>query len=252
MTRAGTIRSFVVVAMIGALELLCRFGIIDRFTMIPPTTMVVALIDMILHANWFWPDFNYTMRNLAVAIALSIFLGFGIGLGVHAVPRLRRVLDPLFSSYYSVPTFVFYPLLIVVFGIGPLSLIVLGALFAIVAMIVSTLTALDRIPRVLIKVARVAHLGPFQTAVYLKLPAAAPHLFTGLKLSVAYSVIGVIAGEFILATAGIGRRIAFSYNDFDNKTMYGMLLLVLTLVTVLNGLLQRWERRLHRRWYRQA
>ena len=82
-----------------------------------------------------------------------------MGLAVHAAPRFAR-LDPIFTSYYSVPTFVLYPLLIVVFGIGPISLIVLGALFGIVAMIVATVTAIDRVPPVLLKVARVARLGP--------------------------------------------------------------------------------------------
>jgi ABC-type nitrate/sulfonate/bicarbonate transport system permease component len=64
-------------------------------------------------------------------------------------------------------------------------------------------------------------------------------------------VIGIVAGEFILATAGIGKRIAFGYQDFDNKTMYGMLLLLLLLVTVVNGALSHWEKRLHRRFGRE-
>ena len=76
------------------------------------------------------------------------------------------------------------------------------------------------------------------------------HLFTGLKLAVTYSVIGIIAGEFILATAGVGKRLAFSYNDFDNPTMYGLLLLILVFAGALNGLLNAWERRIHARWYR--
>ena len=63
--------------------------------------------------------------------------------------------------------------------------------------------------------------------ILLRLPAAAPHLVTGIKLAVAYSVIGIVAGEFILATAGIGKRIAFAYDNFDNRTMYGLLLLLL-------------------------
>ena len=69
-----------------------------------------------------------------------------------------------------------------------------------------------------------------------------------MKLALVYSVIGVIAGEFIISTAGIGRRIAFAYNDFDNATMYGMLLLLLSLVALLNGALNGIERRLHERW----
>jgi len=71
---------------------------------------------------------------------------------------------------------------------------------------------------------------------------------TGVKLAIAYTVIAIVAGEFILATAGIGKRIAFAYNDFDNPTMYGMLLLLLALVMAVNGALSAWEKRLHDRF----
>lgn len=231
------------------LEVLCRTGVIDRFTMIPPTQMVMALA-VAAGKSWFWPDVTYTLINIASAVAISVVGGFLIGLVVHAVPRLRRLLDPIFTSYYSVPTFILYPLLIVFFGIGPLSLIVMGALFGIVAMIVATIGAIDRVPRVLMKVARVSRLDPVRTALLLKLPAAAPHLMTGLRLAVAYSIIGIIAGEFILSTEGIGRRVALSYNNFDNPTMYALLVLILVFAAVTNALLGALEQALHRRWYR--
>jgi NitT/TauT family transport system permease protein len=233
-----------------ALELACRLSLLHRMTIIPPSEMLLALGRLAADAPWFWGDVRYSLVNLALATGLAVIGGFAIGLALHAAARLRRVLDPLFTSYYAVPTFVLYPLLIVVFGIGPASLIVMGALFGIVAMIVATLTALDRIPRVLTKLARVARLGPLRAALLIKLPAAAPHLITGLRLAVAYSVIGIIAGEFILATAGIGRRLALAYNDFDNPTMYALLLLILGFAATLNALLAAFEQALHRRWYR--
>jgi NitT/TauT family transport system permease protein len=233
-----------------ALEFACRSGIINRVTMVPPSEMVDALATMMTTAPWFWSDTGSTFRNIGVAIAMSIVLGFLTGLVVHALPRLRRVTNPLLLSWYSVPTFVFYPLLIVAFGIGPASLIVMGALFGIVAMISATLSSIDRIPPVYGKVARVIRLSPWQTALRIKLPAAVPHLITGIKLAVAYSVIGVIAGEFIISTAGLGRRLTLSYNDFDTATMYGLILLIFTAVAIVNTLLQLWETRIHRRWYR--
>jgi NitT/TauT family transport system permease protein len=76
-----------------------------------------------------------------------------------------------------------------------------------------------------------------------------PHLIAGIKLAVAYSVIGVIAGEFILATAGLGRRLTLSYNEFDTATMYGLILLIFIAVAIINSALQHWEARIHRRWY---
>ena len=250
MKHATLWRAAVVIGMVLALEVLCRSGVVNPFTMIPPSQMALALVDMIRNADWFWPDARYTFQNIIAAILLSIGCGFTLGLMIHALPRLRRVLNPVLLSYYSVPTFVFYPLLIVIFGIGPTSLVVMGAMFGIVAMICATLTGIDRIPRVYGKVARVSRLTPLQSAVRIKLPAATPHLFTGLKLAVAYSVIGVIAGEFIIATAGLGRRLTLAYNEFDNATMYGLILLIFIVVAVINTVLQRWEARIYRRWYR--
>jgi NitT/TauT family transport system permease protein len=243
-------RASIAAGLVLSLEVLCRTGVINAFTMIPPSKMLLALADMIRHADWFWADARYTFQNVAAAIVLSIVPGFLIGLVIHALPRLRRVLNPVLLSYYSVPTFVFYPLLIVIFGIGQLSLTIMGAMFGVVAMISSTLTAIDRIPRVYGKVARVMRMDRWRTALRITLPAAAPHLFTGVKLAVAYSVIGVIAGEFILATAGLGRRLSLSFNEFDNATMYGLILLIFIVVAIINGVLQRWEARIYRRWYR--
>jgi NitT/TauT family transport system permease protein len=247
--RIRWIRLAVVVAAALALELLCRFGIINRLTMIPPTEMALALYRLLL-AGKVNNDIAFTLRNIAAAIAIAVLGGFLIGAVIHAMPRVRRVFDPLFSAYYAVPTFVLYPLMIVIFGIGAMSLIVMGAAFGIVAMIVNTLIGLDRVPRALLKTGRVMHLGPVRAMLLVRLPAAAPHLLTGFKLAVTYSVIGVVAGEFILATAGLGKRISFAYNDFDNATMYGLLLFILTVSVILNSLLHGWEQRLHRRWGR--
>jgi NitT/TauT family transport system permease protein len=89
-----------------------------------------------------------------------------------------------------------------------------------------------------------------ETALRLVLPAVAPAAFIGIKLTIAYSFIGIIAGEFILADRGLGFAIADAYNRFDTKTMYGLMLIVLTLVIVVNGSVRMMEQRLRRRWER--
>jgi NitT/TauT family transport system permease protein len=243
-------RTALIAGAFAGLELLCRAGIIDRFTMIPPSEMLRSLWS-ILASGRFNADIVFTIVNTAVAIAVAVAGGFVIGSLLHALPRLRRTLEPLLSAYYAVPIFVFYPLLVVAFGVGRLSLIAMGALFGIVAMIVNTMLGLDRVPAVIVRTASVMKLDAWRSLVLVRLPAAAPHLVTGIKLAVAYSVIAIVAGEFILATAGIGKRIAFGYGDFDNPMMYGMLVLLLGLVMIVNGALSVWERRLHRRFGQQ-
>jgi NitT/TauT family transport system permease protein len=119
----------------------------------------------------------------------------------------------------------------------------MGVATAIVAMIIATLNGLDRIPRVLTKVARVHRMGTVATALRVKLPAAAPHLFTGVKLAVSYSFIAVIASEFIMAPAGLGRVISDAYSDFNNPRMYALMLLLIVAATIVNTALQAFDRR---------
>src|SRR5262249_50655768 len=128
------------------------------------------------------------------AAVLASVLGFFIGAGLHALPRLRRPLLPLLSAYYAVPTFVFYPLLIVAFGIGRTALIVMGAMFGVVAMILNTTLGLDHVPPAVDRTGAILRLDRLRRLVLVRLPAPAPPLVTRIKLPGAYSVIRLLAG----------------------------------------------------------
>jgi NitT/TauT family transport system permease protein len=192
-------------------------------------------------------DIVFSFTNIIVSAFLAIIAGFFIGVAVHSMPRFRGALEPLLASYYAVPTFIFYPVFIVIFGVGHGSIIAIAVLLAIVAMITATLTGLDRIPKVLRKSAAVMRISRLKTAWLIELPAALPYLFGGVKLAVAYSFIGVIASEFILSGSGVGYAIAFAYNNFESNNMYGLMLLVLISVTLINAVLNFFDRRLQAR-----
>src|SRR6476661_11082209 len=114
-------------------------------------------------------------------------------------------------------------------------------------MVIATLNGLDRVPRAMTKTALILRLSPARAAWSVTLPAAAPYLFTGLKLALAYSFIGVIAGEFILSGGGLGYSIAYAYNDFDNQTMYALMMFVLVIAVAMNGALHVWEQHMSRK-----
>ena len=234
MTRVGLIRLAVIVAAIGALELACRTGLIKHQIIIPPSEMASALWAL-LASGIVNADIARTLGIIVLVIALSIVFGFAAGIAIHALPRVRAALDPFFATYYAVPVFIFYPVLIAIFGLSIMPIVLIGVATAIVAMIIATLNGLDRVPRVLTKVARVHRLSRIRTAVTLQLPAAAPYLFTGVKLSVSYGFIAVIAAEFILSPAGLGRDIADAYADFNNQRMYALILFLLIVATIVNA-----------------
>ncbi len=223
------------------LELLCRVGIIAGFTMIPPSQMATGLFQLLVSGTLL-PDLKTTLSGVAIAVAAAILIGFLTGALLHAVPRLRRTLDPFFASYYAVPVWAFYPLCIVLFGLNDVPKVIIGFLYAVVAMIVNTLNGLDRVPPVLRKLARTHQMSRGATVLLIILPSAAPHIFTGVKLAIAYAFIGVVGSEFILANAGIGYQISFAYNNFDNVILYSLILFIIVFVSAINLFLYSWER----------
>ncbi|HEX2886985.1 ABC transporter permease [Vineibacter terrae] len=246
MSAAGWIRLLVVALMVGGLEIACRAGALPATAIIAPSEMVRAMIE-VLASGEIATDIRLTFTAVAIAAALAISGGFVLGFLIHLAPRVRAALDPLLAAYYAIPHVAFYPLLIVVFGLGIGPLIVLATAFGIVAMIIATLTGLDRVPRVLTRTARVHRLSPLQEMTLVRLPAAMPHLLSGLKLALSYAFIGVIAGEFILSTAGVGHAIAYAYDNFDNRRMYGLIVFVIGFMVVVNMLVLVWERRMAQR-----
>ncbi len=240
------VRVAVLAALVLLLEALCRAGVIDPLTIIPPSDMVAAMIGEIASGEII-PSMVQTFSTIALAFVLAVALGTLLGAVVHALPRLRRAIDPLLASYYSVPTFIFYPLLVAMLGLGMAPLVVLGILSATPAVVISTLAGLDNVSPVMRKVARMQRLGRARTLWLIVLPAALPDLFSGFKLALSYALIGVIAGEFILSGSGLGYAISFAYQSFDNRAMYGLMLFVLLVAITANAVLYVWEGRLARR-----
>lgn len=243
MKRQNLYRLAVVAAAIALLEVLCLAGVIDRITMQPPHEIARDLWRMLVSGN-LNAAIRKTLGNAALAFALALAVGVAFATLLHRLRALRATLDPLFATYYAVPVFAFYPFLIVVFGLGDLPQVLIGFMLGVVAVIVNTLNGLDRVPRVLAKTARALRLSRLRTAVSITLPYAAPHVLTGVKLAVAYSLIGVVGSEFIMSRGGMGYEISFSYNNFDNATMYPLIVLILVLSVAINGALTAWEKRL--------
>ena len=247
MKAAGVYRLLLLAAVVALLEVLCLTGVIDHITMQPPHRIVLDLVHM-LASGTLNAAILKTLANSLIAFALAVVIGIATALVLHRLRAVREALDPLFATYYAVPVFAFYPLLIIVFGLGDMPEIFIGFMLAVVAVIVSVLSGLDRVPRALLKTARVSQLGEWETAWRITLPFIGPHILTGARLALAYALIGVIGAEFIMSSSGMGYEISFAYNNFDNATMYPLILLIVAASVTINTVLGRWEAVLmHRR-----
>lgn len=243
MKYAVLLRTLVILGFILGLEVLCRTGVIDAFTMPPPSKIAQDLWKL-LASGKLNKAILKTLTNAAIGFAMAVSAGIVAAVVIHRLRLLREALDPLFATYYAIPVLAFYPLLIILFGLGDAPMIIIAFMLGVIAVIVNTLNGLDRVPRVLLKTASIARMSPVEMAFRVTLPYAAPYVLTGVKFAVAYSLIGIIGSEFIMSNGGMGFEISFAYTNFDNATMYPLIVLILVISISINLMVGVWERRI--------
>jgi NitT/TauT family transport system permease protein len=231
---------FTVLAEIGA-----RVGWWSDHVM-PAPSVILAELGTLLTESQFWLDAQRTGIEVACAIVLGCLLGFAAGLLFWKVPLIGRVFEPYLVSFYAVPLVLFYPVMIVLVGINATSVVILSTIMAAIPMALNTAVGLNQMPPVYLKLARSLRTSPRQTLFAIAIPAAGPYIVAGLRLAVVYALIGTIAMEFTTAQAGLGYRIRYLYEIFDNTQMFAYIVVVLVLSCVLTVALAAVERVLMR------
>lgn len=218
------------------LELPPRVGLVDPFSLVPLSEMAFRAVTLLGDPRFLTEDLLPSLFAIGASFVLAVVIGILIGLLIWASPLVRKIVDPWLATYYAIPTFALYPLLVVLLGVGLLPIILLGTLFAVVAMISATVDGLDAIPRAVLRLTEVLRMGTVQRVFKVLLPAALPQINVGLRLALSYSLIMVLASEFVLSTSGLGHFISNAYNDFAITDMYAGVLLVFALALGLNAL----------------
>lgn len=232
----GLIAAFTVLAEIGS-----RAGWWNDHVL-PAPSVVFGALGRLLGEPQFWLDAQRTGVEVAVSIVFGCLLGFVAGLLFWKVPLLGRVFEPYLVSFYAVPLVLFYPVMIVLVGINAMSVIILATIMAAIPMALNTAVGLNQMPPVYLKLARSLRASPRQTLFAIAIPAAGPYIVAGLRLAVVYALIGTIAMEFTTAQAGLGYRIRYLYEIFDNTQMFAYIVVVLLLSCVLTIALAAVER----------
>ncbi|WP_029111309.1 MULTISPECIES: ABC transporter permease [Mycobacteriaceae] len=224
-----------------AAELGARTGMwSDRI--LPAPSVILSELGHLLGEGQFWNDAARTGVEVAFSILFGSLLGFVAGLTFWKLPAIGRVFEPYLVSFYAVPLVLFYPVMIVIVGINALSVIILATVMAAIPMALNTAVGLNTMPPVYMKLARSLKASPRQTLFAIAIPAAGPYIVAGLRLAVVYALIGTIAMEFTTAQAGLGYRIRYLYEIFNNDEMFAYIAVVLVLSCVLTAALATVER----------
>jgi NitT/TauT family transport system permease protein len=223
----------------------CEIGVqtgLWSANVLPAPSTIFGQLGTLLTEGQFWGDAARTGLEVAVSIVIGSLLGFAAGLLFWKVPLVGRIFEPYMVSFYAVPLVLFYPVMIVLVGINAMSVIILATIMAAIPMALNTAVGLNSMRPVYMKLARSLKASPRQTLFAIAIPAAGPFIVAGLRLAVVYALIGTIAMEFTTAQAGLGYRIRYLYEIFDNDQMFAYIVMVLVLSMILTALLAVVER----------
>lgn len=190
-----------------------------------------------------WPHVIATVAAVAVGFPIGVIFGIMLGYLMGRYRLLADLLGPYLMGLYGIPKVGFAPLFIIWFGIGVGSKVALVVVISFFFNFFSTYAGMRFMNEDIIRYAQLLGSKGSRTTLKVILPAISPYIMTGIRSSVPLAVIGVVTGEFIAASAGLGlyMRQAVSLLDMTG-TFVGMIFLFF-LVVILNDLAERLERR---------
>lgn len=231
-------RTLLLLAAAAAIEVVPRLGFGTRLEVLPLSEMILG-VGAIASSGVLWPNLLASTISIVTAFVSATLLGVIIGYVLWRLPAVYAMLSPYLVSYYAIPIFAFYPILVVMFGANRTPILLIAAGWAVVAVIVSTVEGLATLRHSWEKVADIYRLPLWRRALAVHLPAAWPNIAIGLRLATTYSILGVIASEFILSGQGLGYMVNHSYNSFEFREMWGGILVVFAVGVVLDTLVRR-------------
>jgi len=210
-----------------------------------PSRIAVTAVEMFTDGS-IYGHLRVSGIEFVIGFGLAILIGVPLGFLMGWYSRLNAVLDPFVSALYATPRIALLPLVVIWFGIGLGSKIVIVFLGAIFPILVNTITGVRTIDADFIKVARSFNATDRQMFLTVALPSSVPMLLTGLRLGLGHALVGIVVAEMYGASEGIGYLIAVAGARFQtDKVMVGIIIIAALGVTM-TELLRYAERRFER------
>jgi ABC-type nitrate/sulfonate/bicarbonate transport system permease component len=244
--RVALWRAAIVVGVLVAWEVWARAA--NPLLYVPPSAVMPALGRLLALQSY--PDLPasllLTLREIALAYALAIVAGLGWGFALGLNRTIGRAYGPILGALYAVPAVVWYPSLMLFFGLGEASKIAFGFLLGFFPITLAVLAGIRQVNPHLLVVARAFGARPIVVFTRVMIPAMLFTLVGGLRAGLALAVIGVIVGEILGSKAGMGSLINHAYGLFRTADYVALVLLTLVLIVgsdAVAGLVERRARR---------
>jgi NitT/TauT family transport system permease protein len=221
---------------------------------IPPgTKLFFATPSQIVGTLWtmfatgsVWHPLGVSASGFAVGLGLAIIVGLPLGVLLGRSQALNAMLDPFITAFNATPRLVFLPLVVLWFGLGLWSKVVIVFIGALFPLLINTYEGVRNSDKVLINVVRSFGAGEWDIARLVVLPNALPYIVAGLRLAIGRAILGVVVAEFFGSEDGLGVVMVRASGSYHVDVVFSGLIIFAGLSLLMTGLVRLIEERLSR------
>jgi NitT/TauT family transport system permease protein len=232
------LRVALVLTLLLVWEAVAASGLLFR-DVVPSLVAIGRAVGRLLADPSYYRHLGVTLAEIAGAITIGGLAGLVVGIALGANRFLARAYESFLYYLGPTPKIIFFPILIMWFGVGPGSKVALGALSSFFPVAISAAGGMREIDKVLIRVGKSFRASTWQMATKIYLPAMRPPVVNGLRLGLGLAIIGTLLAETKLSNRGLGYLIIQAYATFDMPRMYALLITLFVLAIGANALVGR-------------
>ena len=234
-----------ILAFFSAWELATRFEILNPFYFPPFSKIVAKGVELFVNGT-IWQHMWFSLTNFTVGFIIAVVLGVIAGVPMGWYKGISRTFDPLLSGIYATPLIALLPLIIMLFGLGPLSKIIMTVLAAVFPILINTMTGIANTDNRLITMSRA--FGATDSTIFLKVsvPGSLPYIVAGMRVALGRALVYIVVAEQYGAAMGLGYLSSVAAQRFQMAAMFVPIVIIACLGAGLNELLKLIEKRLEK------
>jgi len=234
-TPVTLLRVSIVLAVLVIWQLMAVSGLLYRDVV--PTLPIIAqaLVKLLSTGDFYW-NLWVTLEEIGIGLAIGGLAGLVVGLFLGANRFFAKVFEPYLYYLGPTPKIIFFPVMIMWFGVGGGSKIAMGAVSCFFPIALNVIAGMRQIDKVLIRVGKSFRANPWQMATKIYLPAMRHPVINGLRLGLGVALIGTLLAETKMSNRGIGFLVISAYSVFDMPRMYAILIVLFVVAIGANAL----------------
>jgi NitT/TauT family transport system permease protein len=239
----GTAGIVVLLVLWEALPYLVTMKAGTKLFFAPPSQVAVTLWTMFA-SGMVWGPLGVSAAGFAVGLGIAIVIAIPLGVLLGRSSTLNALLDPFITAFNATPRLVFLPLVLLWFGLGLWSKVVIVLFGAIFPLLINTYEGVRNADRLLITVVRAFGATEWDIARLVIVPNALPYIIVGLRLAIGRAILGVVVSEFFGSNEGLGVIMVQAASQYKVDLVFAGLIIFTALSLVMTGLVKVLENRL--------